>query len=115
MFDSDFDTNTLSVSDTDGLGPTELMFENWQTTAAVGLTVASGGVLGALSLAAFPAQTLVAGTSIGVLAYAGNRRANGETPLPFLDKLGQKDAETTPTPDKVEETTTSKTAAVAAA
>lgn len=64
----------------------ELVNTNWQTTAAVGLTVASGGVLGALSLAAFPAQTIAAGTSIGVLAYAGNRRSNGETPLPFLNK-----------------------------
>jgi hypothetical protein len=113
---------TISLSDIastditpDGAeGMSELLATNWQTTAAIGLTVATGGVLGAISLVAFPAQTIAAGTGIGVLAYAGNRRANGETPLPFLDKLAQKDAETTPTPTKVEETTTSKTATAAA-
>lgn len=57
-----------------------LLDSNWQTTAAVGLSVASGGVAGAIMLAAFPAQTLVTGAAIGSLAVAGKRRANGEDP-----------------------------------
>lgn len=85
------DCVATTVEKAEGLSSVgELVNTNWQTTAAVGLTVATGGVLGAISLAAFPAQTLAAGTSIGVLAYAGNRRANGETALPFLKKDGEK-------------------------
>ena len=100
MFQSDFDLNSLSVAATDGLTATELLDTNWQTTAAVGLTLASGGVLGAISLAAFPAQTLAAGATIGGLAYAGKRRADGLSPVPFLDKKSDvtesSDAETAP-------------------
>ena len=92
----------MDNSSSDGLDSlNELLNTNWQTTAAVGLTVASGGVLGALSLAAFPAQTLAAGTGIGVLAYAGKRRADGKSPLPFLDKKSdetESKVEDTPTP-----------------
>jgi len=63
-----------------------LLSTNWQTTAAVGLTVATGGVVGAVALAAFPAQTLATAAGIGTLAYAGKRRADGKTPFPFMDK-----------------------------
>ena len=45
------------------------------TAAAVGLTVASGGVAGAIMLAAFPAQTISATAGISALAYAGKRDA----------------------------------------
>ena len=77
----------MDNSDTDGMDSlNELLNTNWQTTAAIGLTVASGGVLGAISLAAFPAQTLAASTGIGVLAYAGKRRADGKDALPFMSK-----------------------------
>ena len=93
--------SAIAETHTDGVDSlNELLNTNWQTTAAVGLTVASGGVLGALSLAAFPAQTLAAGTGIGVLAYAGQRRADGKSPLPFMDKQSDK------TESKVENTTT---------
>lgn len=68
---------------TDGI---ELLDVNWQTTAAVGLTVASGGVLGAISLAAFPAQTLAVAGGISALAYTGKRRADGKDAVPFLKK-----------------------------
>ena len=64
----------------------DILNTNWQMTAAVGLTVASGGVLGALSLAAFPAQTIATVTGIGTLAYAGKRRADGKAAFPFMDK-----------------------------
>lgn len=67
-----------------------LLDTNWQTTAAVGLSVATGGVTGAIMLAAFPAQTLAAGATIGGLAYAGHRRQKGLDPVPFLDKLSKK-------------------------
>ena len=78
-----------------------LLDTNWQTTAAVGLTIASGGVGGAIMLAAFPAQTLAAGAAIGGLAYAGKRRADGLSALPeFLtfkkDESESTDAVTTP-------------------
>jgi len=63
---------------------------NWQTTAAVGLSVASGGVAGAIMLAAFPAQTLGAGAAIGALAYAGKNRADGKSAFPFMDKKSDK-------------------------
>ena len=85
----------MDNSNTDGLDSlNELLTTNWQTTAAVGLTVASGGVLGALSLAAFPAQTVAAGTSIGVLAYAGKRRSDGKSAFPFMDKKSEEKTET---------------------
>jgi hypothetical protein len=58
----------------------DVLDRNWQTTAAIGLGVATGGVTGALMLSAFPAQTLAAGSLIGGLAVAGNRRANGKDP-----------------------------------
>lgn len=95
--------SAITECHSDGLTASELMSTNWQTTAAVGLTVASGGVLGALSLAAFPAQTLAAGTGIGVLAYAGKRRADGKSPMPFMDKQSdetESKVEDTPTPAK---------------
>ena len=105
MFPTDVSLDQFSAdvlmdnSDTDGMDSlNELLNTNWQTTAAVGLTVASGGVLGAISLAAFPAQTLAASTGIGVLAYAGKRRADGKDALPFLSK------KTDDTQDKAEAT-----------
>ena len=74
----------------------DLLTTNWQTTAAVGLTVASGGVLGAISLAAFPAQTLAATGGIGVLAYAGKRRADGKPAFPFGEKKDDAKQEAAP-------------------
>ena len=64
----------------------QMLDTNWQTTAAVGLTVATGGVTGAIMLAAFPAQTLAATGGIATLAYAGKRRADGKAAFPFMDK-----------------------------
>ena len=82
---NDFDLDNLEMAD----GPddlSELLNTNWQTTAAVGLTIATGGVVGAVALAAFPAQTIAATAGIGTLAYAGKRRAEGKKPFPFMDK-----------------------------
>ena len=59
----------------------EILDRNWQTTTAIGLSVATGGITGGLMLAAFPAQTLAAGTAIGGLAVAGHRRHNGKDPM----------------------------------
>ena len=59
----------------------DILDRNWQTTAAIGLGVASGGVTGALMLTVFPAQTLVTGATIGSLAVAGQRRAEGKDPM----------------------------------
>jgi len=58
----------------------ELLDTNWQTTAAVGLTVASGGIAGAIMLSALPAQTLLTGATITGLAVVGKRRADGQDP-----------------------------------
>ena len=104
MFKSDFDPSTAPITSTDGLTSTELLTTNWQTTAAVGLTVASGGVLGAISLAAFPAQTLAAGGTISALAYAGKRRADGKSAFPFMDK--QSDKTESKSEDKADATAT---------
>ena len=68
----------------------QLLDTNWQTTAAVGLTVATGGVTGAIMLAAFPAQTIAATGGIATLAYAGKRRADGKAAFPFMDKDSDK-------------------------
>jgi hypothetical protein len=92
---------SVSMSDVASMDETStgiaLLDTNWQTTAAIGLTVASGGVLGAISLAAFPAQTIAAGTGIGVLAYAGKNRADGKSAFPILDKKVEK-SEAKPAP-----------------
>ena len=93
MFPTDVSLDQFSAdvlmdnSDTDGMDSlNELLNTNWQTTAAVGLTVASGGVLVVLSVLLhsqhrhwLPLLALV------VLAYAGKRRADGQRcpPLPF--------------------------------
>ena len=94
MFVSNFDSSDATVQSTDGLSSAELLSTNWQTTAAVGLTVATGGVTGALMLAAFPAQTLTTGAAIGGLAYAGKRRADGKSAFPFMDKKSDEKATT---------------------
>ncbi len=59
----------------------DILDRNWQTTAAIGLGVATGGVTGALMLTVFPAQTLVTGATIGTLAVTGQRRADGKDPM----------------------------------
>ena len=69
----------------------EVLDTNWQTTAAVGLTVASGGVAGAIMLSALPLQTLATGAGIGLLAYSGKRRADGLTALPDMPFFSKKD------------------------
>ena len=51
----------------------------------------TGGVAGAIMLSALPAQTIATGAGIGLLAYAGKRRANGESALPDLPFLSKKD------------------------
>ena len=104
------DTRSINADSIDGLSATELLDTNWQTTAAVGLTVATGGVTGALMLAAFPAQTIAASAAIGGLAYAGKRRADGKSALPFTDRK----AATSDEPVKADEDTDVGAAAVAA-
>ena len=91
MFTNDFAMEDFtSSSGTDGLTADQLVSTNWQTTAAVGLTVATGGVTGAIMLAAFPAQTIAATGGIATLAYAGKRRADGKAAFPFMDKDSNK-------------------------
>ena len=80
MFKSNFDSTNAVVESTEGAN---FIDRNWQTTAAVGLSVATGGVVGAVALAAFPAQTVAAGTAIGGLFYAGDRKAKGLEMNPF--------------------------------
>ena len=81
------DANDIITDDSAaaGLSSKDLLSTNWQTTAAVGLTVATGGVTGALMLTAFPAQTLAAAGGISALAYSGKRRADGKSAFPFMD------------------------------
>ena len=105
--------SSSAVQSADGLSATELLDTNWQTTAAVGLTVATGGVTGAIMLAAFPAQTIAASATIGGLAYAGKRRADGKSALPFVDRKPAK-AATSEEPVKADEDTDVGAAAVAA-
>ncbi len=88
MADFTFD-NIVATDSTDGAS--DLLNTNWQTTAAVGLTVASGGVAGAIMLSAMPLQTLATGAGIGVLAYSGKRRADGLTALPDIPFFSKKD------------------------
>ena len=75
------------------VGLSDVLNTNWQTTAAVGLTVATGGVTGAIMLAAFPAQTIVAGASIGTLPMLAREGADGKQPFPFTDKSDKKSDE----------------------
>lgn len=74
----------------------DVLDRNWQTTTAVGLTVATGGVTGAIMLAAFPAQTLATAGTITGLAVAGKRRADGKDPMfGLLDRFQKKEADKT--------------------
>ena len=107
-----FDDITVQ-SASSGQEISSLLDTNWQTTAAIGLTVATGGVTGAIMLAAFPAQTIAAGAAIGGLAYAGKRRADGKSALPFVDRKPAK-AATSEEPVKADEDTDVGAAAVAA-
>jgi len=74
-------------------GAVDILNTNWQTTAAVGLSVASGGVAGAIMLSALPLQTLATGAGIGVLAYTGKRRADGLNAFPDMPFFSKKDDE----------------------
>lgn len=91
-----------------GMPTPEILDRNWQTTGAITLAVASGGVTGALMLSVFPAQTLATGAAIGGLAYAGKRRHEGKSVIPDWAKRGSKSedkADTKPeakTEEKVE-------------
>ena len=90
-----------SCNDIDGVNDLgELLDVNWQTTAALGLGVATGGLATGIMLAAFPAQTIGAGASIGLLAYAGKRRADGKDAFPFMNK--QEDIKSEKTEEKTE-------------
>jgi len=75
----------------------KLLDTNWQTTAAVGLTVATAGVGGVVMLSVLPAQTIAASAGIGALAYAGKRRADGKSAFPFTksDKKSEKKSDKT--------------------
>ena len=75
----------------------EILDRNWQTTGAITLAVASGGVTGALMLSVFPAQTLATGATIGGLAYAGKRRHEGKSVIPDWAKRGSKSDDKTDT------------------
>lgn len=80
-----------TINDTDlgsdGANAMPSVFDkNWQTTAAAAVAVATGGLGAGLLLGAFPAQTLAAGATVGGLAYAGHRREQGLSPLPFVGK-----------------------------
>ena len=59
----------------------DILDRNWQTTAAIGLGVATGGITGALMLTVFPAQVLATSATIGTLAVTGQRRADGKDPM----------------------------------
>lgn len=113
MADFTFD-NIVASDSTDGAS--DLLNTNWQTTAAVGLTVASGGVAGAIMLSALPLQTLATGAGIGVLAYTGKRRADGLTALPDMPFFTKKDdAEKADKPAVAETPVVTDTPAVATA
>ena len=95
MFVSNNTSPVVSIESSDGLSAAELLTTNWQTTAAVGLTVATGGVTGALMLTAFPAQTLAASGAIAGLAYTGKRKADGKSAFPFMEKQSEDKAQAT--------------------
>lgn len=76
----------------------DLLDTNWQTTAAVGLTVATAGVGGVVMLSVLPAQTIGAAAGVAALAYAGKRRADGLPAMPFGNKEDDKKAETAAAP-----------------
>ena len=76
----------IATEDTESSNAMPILDTNWQTTAAVGLTVATAGVGGVVMLSVLPAQTIAASAGIGVLAYAGKRRSEGKDALPFMNK-----------------------------
>ena len=112
MADFTFD-NIVASDSTDGAS--DLLNTNWQTTAAVGLTVASGGVAGAIMLSALPLQTLATGAGIGVLAYTGKRRADGLNAFPDMPFFSKKDDEKADKPAVDETPVVADTLAVATA
>ena len=90
-------SDAFNMEDADGMDSlNELLNTNWQTTAAVGLSVATAGVGGVVMLSVLPAQTIAASVSIAGLAYAGKRRAVGKDPITFLKKDQDKAEATEP-------------------
>lgn len=86
----------LVPDETAGAQVPAILDKNWQTTAAVTLGVATGGVTGALMLGVFPAQTLALGGTIGGLALAGHRRSEGKDPMfGLLSRFDKKSEEKT--------------------
>lgn len=84
LFNNNVPTNLVAGQSTSNVA--DLLDTNWQTTAAVGLTVATAGVGGVVMLSVLPAQTLTAAAAVGALAYTGKRRADGKTAIPFTDQ-----------------------------
>ena len=97
------DFSDMTVADSTTANQLAILDRNWQTTAAVAAGVATGGVTTAVMLAAFPAQTLAAGATIGGLAYTGHRRHKGLDPLPFMGKKDDKSESLYPEPPASEE------------
>lgn len=94
-FDADViaDENSLTAN-----AVPAILDRNWQTTAAVALSVGTGGLAGGVMLAAFPAQTLAVGSAIGGLAYAGHRKHEGLPINPWQKSADQSTVDTTVTP-----------------
>ena len=88
-------SDDIATEDTQSSNAMPILDTNWQTTAAVGLSVATAGVGGVVMLSVLPAQTIAASVGIAGLAYAGKRRADGKDPIPFLKKDDQDKAEAT--------------------
>ena len=87
------------VADATSVGQNlDILDRNWQTTAAVGLGCATAGVGTAVMLAVTPGVTLGSCAAIGTLAYAGNRRHNGQSPLPTFRKKDEAKTSDAPAP-----------------
>ena len=91
----------LASAGTTGQTPA-ILDKNWQTTAAVGLTVATAGVGGVVMLSVLPAQTLAMTGGIAALAYAGDRAHKGLPLVPTL-KADDTKADSKPVTVKAEE------------
>ena len=76
----------------------DVLDRNLATTAAVTLAAGSGGLVGGICIAAFPAQTLAVGATIGGLAYVGDRQFKGLPINPFEGKEDKKSDEKTTAP-----------------
>lgn len=81
-----FQLSNVKVESIRGNDEDNFLTRNLETTAAVGIAVATGGIGGAVMLSVMPTTTIAAATAASALAYVGHEKAHGRDAFRFFKK-----------------------------